>query len=99
MTCWHWKSSNLCVYVYIYIVDHMEVSENGGTRKSSILIGSIINHPFTFMEALWDWSSESSPQEDGATGAGDRSSQRWRHQDLRDFGQGGSGFFFVQFCP
>jgi hypothetical protein len=35
--------------MYIYIVDHMEVSENGGTRKSSILIGSIINHPFT----LW----------------------------------------------
>ena len=27
--------------MYIYIVDHMEVSENGGTRKSSILIGSI----------------------------------------------------------
>ena len=36
------------MYIYIYInLYHMGVSENGGTPKSSMLIGfSIINHPF-----------------------------------------------------
>ena len=33
--------------VGIYTIEHMGVSENGGTPKSSILIGfSIIHHPF-----------------------------------------------------
>ena len=35
-----------CIYIYIYCID-MDVSENSGTPKSSILIGfSTINHPF-----------------------------------------------------
>ena len=38
------------IYIYIYIYNiymYMDVSENSGTPKSSILIGfSIINHPF-----------------------------------------------------
>ena len=43
---------HICVYIYIwliciYIYWFMDVSENRGTPKSSILIGfSIINHPF-----------------------------------------------------
>ena len=35
------------LYWYDYIYIYMDVSENSGTPKSSILIGfSIINHPF-----------------------------------------------------
>ena len=34
--------------------DHMDVSENSGTPKSSILIGfSIINHPFLGTPNFW----------------------------------------------
>ena len=37
----------LNVYTGMFTYTHMGVSENGGTPKSSILIGfSIINHPF-----------------------------------------------------
>ena len=36
---------DILLYIYIYI--YMDVSENSGTPKTSILIGfSIINHPF-----------------------------------------------------
>ena len=35
------------MYTIQYVCTHMDVSENNGTPKSSILIGfSIINHPF-----------------------------------------------------
>ena len=36
-----------CLFVFVSISLYMDVSENNGTPKSSILIGfSIINHPF-----------------------------------------------------
>ena len=39
--------SNLEVYASLFADLHLDVSENSGTPKSSILIGfSIINHPF-----------------------------------------------------